>query len=403
MKAECAMRILFTTFYDPDHIGTKLLAGYMHSLGHTVRYLQFKTFPIFDKKYNLPDSQVATEKGKMVIKNVYQKGWQPITDIEIDLFTSFVRNFAPEIFCFSYRNVTAEVVKEMISFARSAAPAALFVCGGFGPTFEPDYALRVIGFDVAVRGEGEEPLREIVEAVATGASWKSIKNCSYLDKGTMISNPLRPLLRNLDAYPFQISKEYIAHIEHNVLAEGDYRTPGEWPLRGCGYPVMATRGCPLHCSYCSSVSGLRDLYTNSHILAIPYRRRALTHVLDELRFAKQHGEKSFTFVDEFVIYPHEELAEFLRLYKRDINCFFFAYFNTEQFLRHEALIDLAIDAGLVAAFFGVQNGSEKFCREIYNRINCNEHYLTLARKFFDRGIMSEWSYIIGNLLENEKD
>lgn len=80
MKAECAMRILFTTFYDPDHIGTKLLAGYMHSLGHTVRYLQFKTFPIFDKKYNLPDSQVATEKGKMVIKNVYQKGWQPIVN-----------------------------------------------------------------------------------------------------------------------------------------------------------------------------------------------------------------------------------------------------------------------------------------------------------------------------------
>ena len=397
------MKILFITFYDPDHIGTKLLAGYMHSLNHTVTYLQFKTFPVFDKKYNLPENQVGQQKGKIIIKNVYEKGWEPISKKEITLFELFVKDFSPDIFCFSYRNITAEVVKEIFPFARKNAPSAVFIAGGFGPTFEPEYALTSIGFDVVVRGEGEEPLRDIVEAIEAKKPYTSIKNCCYLDDGKVICNPLRPLLRNLDKYPFGISSKFISHIEHDTLAKGDYRTPAEWPLRGRGYPLMATRGCPLHCSYCSSVSGFRNLYASSNIVAVPYRRRKLTHVLNEIRQAKDNGEKSITFVDEFVIYPYEELAEFLRVYKRDIKLFFFAYFNTEQFLRHSELIDLAVDAGLVAGFLGVQHGSEQFCRKYYNRINCNENFLTLARKFFNKGIMCEWSYIIGNLLETESD
>ncbi|HEX9931706.1 MAG TPA: radical SAM protein [Allosphingosinicella sp.] len=103
--------------------------------------------------------------------------------------------------------------------------------------------------DLVCKGEGEDLILELIEAIEGRASLADIPGLSYREGGAVVSNPTRPYPKDYDrlAYP-------------------------AWHLFRVGeeIPVLTHRGCPYRCTFCGHNSGFKA------------RFRSVDNVLDEI-------------------------------------------------------------------------------------------------------------------------
>jgi radical SAM superfamily enzyme YgiQ (UPF0313 family) len=125
--------------------------------------------------------------------------------------------------------------EELARRLRTCGVQAHFTMGGHFPSLSYQHALELVPqLDSVVRFEGELTLLELADCITTGQDWRSIQGIAYRQEGQTVTTPLRPLIRDLDEYPYP-DREIQPHI---IL----------------GRPVMqmlASRGCARTCSFCS--------------------------------------------------------------------------------------------------------------------------------------------------------
>jgi len=139
------------------------------------------------------------------------------------------------------------LTRDLLNGLRKRFPDTPIVAGGEHVTALPGFSLENCpALDVAVLGEGEETMIDLVEALASGVSnLDKITGIVYRDKGTPRHTPARPRMRALDdiappAWDLFPLERYL---------EKGY---GFGVNRGRSMPVLASRGCPYQCTFCSS-------------------------------------------------------------------------------------------------------------------------------------------------------
>jgi radical SAM superfamily enzyme YgiQ (UPF0313 family) len=113
------------------------------------------------------------------------------------------------------------------SLRRMGIPVVL---GGYHPTFLPDEGLSHADF--VVRGEGEDTLVELVEALNGHGDLSAVRGLSFHEGRERVHNPARDLECNLERFP----------IPDFSLVRG--------MRRGNVATVLTRRGCPFDCSFC---------------------------------------------------------------------------------------------------------------------------------------------------------
>lgn len=129
--------------------------------------------------------------------------------------------------------------------------------GGPHATFRPEEALTYGHY--CVRQEGEETIKELVEALENKGELSNIKGLSYIDDGKFKHNPDRPLLCELDSIPFSDIDGIIGHERMRI------------------FPIQTSRGCPFNCSFCSVTP----------MFGKKYRMRSIDSVIAEIEYRKQ--------------------------------------------------------------------------------------------------------------------
>jgi radical SAM superfamily enzyme YgiQ (UPF0313 family) len=154
-------------------------------------------------------------------------------------------------------------------------PGCTTVLGGHHPTALPASALASPAVDFIVRGEGEAAMPELVRRLLAGEDPAGVPGVGFRRPGGGLHvSPPAVLAAGAD-FPLPA----FAHIDRR-----HYRRAG-----GGGAVVVASRGCPLSCSYCC-VGGAGWL---------PYRRRPVAQVLAEIEAAVAHLDAGFIdFEDE---------------------------------------------------------------------------------------------------------
>jgi len=74
-----------------------------------------------------------------------------------------------------------------------------YVLGGHGPSPEPEYFLKKTKADVAVIGEGEETIVELLSAVSNNKSFSGVKGIAYRKGDEVVINDRRPVIQDVDA------------------------------------------------------------------------------------------------------------------------------------------------------------------------------------------------------------
>ena len=98
--------------------------------------------------------------------------------------------------------------------------------------------------DIVVRGEGEETLAELVQALERERPLSKVKGISFGHEGEIIHTPPRPLINNLDELPFpgyHFVEEHMNKYHFKMMAGAN-----------TGYALVeSSRGCSHRCTFCS--------------------------------------------------------------------------------------------------------------------------------------------------------
>lgn len=118
---------------------------------------------------------------------------------------------------------------------RAWRPELPVILGGSHATVCTEQTLRA-GFDVAVLGEAESTIVELVENLDRGQMLQT-KGIAFLnDAGEVHKTAAQPLIEDLDALPFPARDLY----DYDA-----FRAAGGWE-----FGMMSSRGCPFRCTFC---------------------------------------------------------------------------------------------------------------------------------------------------------
>lgn len=294
-----------------------------------------------------------------------------------------VSSFNPRIVSFTAVSSQFTFVKEISEGIKKIKSEIITVCGGVHTTIFPECVLEAPHLDGIFRGESEYSFVEFLQKVDQNRPFRDIENFCYNNKGTVIANPLKPFIEDLDSLPFpdKTSYPYIETVSQYGIA-----------------PFFFSRGCPFLCSYCCN-HAIAKAYNRDR--NTPRYRSAESSIceIEETRVAFPIIKTISIWDDTFGI-DKKWRNEFCRKYKERVgikfDCFLRANVIDEEFIR------MLKEAGCYRVSFGVESGNEYVRNTIMNR-NISTDQLTnafsLAQKY---GLETNAINIIGVPGETEE-
>ncbi len=189
------------------------------------------------------------------------------------------------------------VVRQLLARLAERAPGVPIVCGGEHPTAAPELSLRQApALAACVLGEGEETAVELFGALHEGRALSGIAGIAYREDGRVVRTPPRSRIRAV---------EEIARPRWDLVPFETYLSRGLsfGVHRGRTLPIVATRGCPYRCTFCSSPA----MWTTR------YYARAPADVVDEIeRGVEEYGIEAVDFYDLTAIVRRDWILAFCR-------------------------------------------------------------------------------------------
>ena len=221
--------------------------------------------------------------------------------------------------------------RQVLEHIRRINKKALFVVGGPHATVCTEDALDA-GFDVAVLGEGEGTVSDLVSALKRGDPL-SAPGIAYKKDGRVHLNERPPFIEDLDTIPFPCREK----VDYNL-----YRSIG----------MIASRGCPYKCGFCKP--------TQDALFGARIRKRSVKNVVDEIEECfRTIGRRKITFKDDtLTLYPKEwfeELCDEFRSRKMKVTWQCNSSVRSLTFEKLQAMKK----AGCIQLCIGVESGSQK--------------------------------------------
>lgn len=188
--------------------------------------------------------------------------------------------------------------KRLIHKIDQAYPHVPIIVGGEHPTGMSELTLQEAPVDIVVRGEGEETIAELLSHLERGtpSDLEQIAGVAFIHNGEVIKTPRRERIRDIDAIPlpawhhFNIDG-YIGFNQPHGAALGRYM------------PMLATRGCPYRCTFCTSP----QMWTQRWIMRNPKL------IVDEMeKYIETYGATDFHFEDLTAIVKKEKILELVQ-------------------------------------------------------------------------------------------
>jgi anaerobic magnesium-protoporphyrin IX monomethyl ester cyclase len=254
------------------------------------------------------------------------------------------------------------------------------VVGGPLPTSQPEAFLD--DFDVAVIGEGEQTMLELVGQLENGGDLSQINGIAYKDKetGQIKRTPSRTLVDDLDMLPPP---------SRNLFDENSYKN---YYSRKFGYKtaaIMTSRGCPFVCDFCS-----RPVFGNE------FRSRTPSKVVDEIEEVISLGYNRVWFADDCFTLNRKRLIEVCNeIIKRKLKIGWECLSRVDTLDSETA--EKMKQAGCLRMFFGIESGNDSILKIMKKQITTRQAYnATQICKY--KGIKAGAFFILGYQGENGK-
>ena len=197
------------------------------------------------------------------------------------------------------------LVRELVHQLRARFPRAVILGGGEHFSALPERSLREAPLDLVVVGEGEETLVELLAVLERGdRRFDRIAGVALLRAAAYHATPRRMRIRDVDR---------IAPPAWDLFAVATYDAHDfSLGMRlGFALPILATRGCPYQCTFC----------TSPNAWTTRWYARSPKLVVDEVQsYVERYGARSFPFHDLTAVLKRRWMVEFCEeILRRGLN------------------------------------------------------------------------------------
>lgn len=223
--------------------------------------------------------------GLALIAAILEREGYPVTILDANALGLQPEEVVPRVTDADVVGLTAmtPTVGTAIGIARhlkQANPDLIIILGGAHATLLPEETLATAPeIDVVVKGEGEETIIELLQALEDKQPLDNISGISYRTNGKIISTTTRFANVDMDSLPY---------LAYHLLPLRKYKPH---PPHGRALPfaaIVTSRGCPYHCAYCS-----KPIFGNK------FRAQSPKRVVEEVAYLKgKFAVKEIAFYDD---------------------------------------------------------------------------------------------------------
>lgn len=252
-----------------------------------------------------------------------------------------ISRMRPDVFGASCLTPSAAQIFRVVRKVRDIAPSVKVVLGNLhAHVFAEDIIRRRLA-DVVVHGEGDQTIPELVKAMGARDSLRSVKGISFCEDGRVIRTSERNLIRDLDSVAFPCWE---------IFPIEKYRLFSFAVIREPATLVLASRGCPYNCKFCS-------------VLLMQRRRRCRSarNLVDEIEMLNERfGYRQVGITDAIFPLSKREGLDFCgEMLSRGLHRKVFWTSETRCDLVDLELLQAMREAGMRRIMFGFESGSEE--------------------------------------------
>jgi radical SAM superfamily enzyme YgiQ (UPF0313 family) len=293
-------------------------------------------------------------------------------------FLKQLAEISPDILGLSATTLSITHAAGVAASAKQMAPKLSVIIGGPHISAVPVETMeRFPVFDVAVVGEGEETVLELLTALSGAKPLSEVEGIVYRDESGVRMNQRRPFLKALDTLP---------RPAWDMLEGFPQRfSPAVFKTRRLPAASLVTsRGCPNKCIFCDrSVFG-----ASCHVFSAGY----VVDMMVELY--EKFGVREFCFEDDTFITFKARLVEICqRLIDLKLGISWSCLGRVNQVTEENLL--LMKRAGCWQISFGVESGSQEILENIHKKVTLQQirHALQISR---DAGLLNKGFFIVGH-------
>lgn len=299
-----------------------------------------------------------------------------LDNLDYSALEAKVAEWKPEVVGVTAFTVQLVDVLKTVQTSRKVASVKYVVVGGPHVSDFPKECVALPGVDAAVKGEGQKPMLDLLDAWEKGESPRGIPG--------VMAHPDDPVpeadvyfSNNLDDYP----------ITDRTLV--DYRRYYDVMGKGGIFTTMITsRGCPYRCTFCN---------TPRHRYRVASPKRAC----DEIEECLKLGISEIYFVDDTFNITNQRVHDLCdEILARGLKFSWTVRFRVKGV--NEALLTKMKAAGCGRIQFGVEQGTEEGLLRLKKDVTVREieHAFQLCRKI---GIRTVAYFMIGTPTERTRE
>lgn len=322
---------------------------------------------------------IAKEQGHEIrLFHTYQSANRSETEIADN-----IKIYKPDILCVSsYTNAfprSMHIAKQV----KDTSPKTKVIVGADHITSYPQDVLNYPQIDIAIRGEGENTLKELLDSNLQNLE---IPGIAYAREGDLILTPWRNRSLNRAIFPRALRDKEI--LSRSRI--GSLMFPTLSKQTGAG-SVMLNFGCPLGCTYC----------TETTVGKGKIGRDEPDNIIEELGQLKQNfGINTAMFLDlTFNLYSDkaEELCKKLSKANLGVNWYAMLRITSPNGtpMVKPSLLESMVAGGATKIAFGIESTDPQAIQDYHRSVSINEDEKVL-REIDRLGALSKVFLIIGH-------
>lgn len=237
------------------------------------------------------------------------------------------------------------IVRELIIKLKARFPDKPLVCGGEHFTAVAERSMQEAPIDYIVAGEGEETAVALFRGLELGVDCSVIPGLYFRGEGdAIVKSESRSRIKEIDKIPRPAWQLFdVRAYDENKLVTGIHY--------GLTVPILATRGCPYQCTYCSSPG----MWTTTWYARDP------KGVVDEIaHYVETYGASNFPFQDLTAILKREWVVDFTEeVLKRGLKIAWQLPAGTRSEIIDDEVARLLVASGCRSLNFAPESGSER--------------------------------------------
>jgi len=276
-----------------------------------------------------------------------------------------------------------KLVKQISDVIKKINPEGVVIAGNSVATSIPELLLDHTKVDIAVMGEGDVTIVELLEALEHGKPLSDVKGIVFKKDNKITHTQKRPVAPELDPFGFP-DWDIFALDKYDQYA---YLNVNNFSAdKALSYPLNFARGCPFNCTFCYHV-----------FKGEKYRKYSEDACVAEIkRLHSRYGCSYISFWDELT-FPNIKGVERLldKLKGLDFKVRWEASSRGDLFKKKDLdLIKVMRETGCENIAFSLENADPKILTAMHKRISVPE-IIEQAKVLWEGGVVPLTSVIFG--------